>query len=257
MKNTRMLTLFAFALITTIACSVFTGPVVSDDVPQAEAPVAAEPTTAQVEAPTATEQPILPTNTPAPTEPTVNILFEDDFSDPNSGWDRSDWASGITDYNNGTYRMLVKVPDYDIWANPGRYFEGDVRVEADVTKVAGEYDDDYGLICRYSGEPSSPSYYYFIISSDGYAVIGKVTAGENEYISDEKMTSSDAIKQGMTTNRLRADCIGSTLTLYVNGQMVTSVTDSSFTGGDIGFMAGTFEIPSSEVSFDNLVVTKP
>lgn len=238
MKKTRIILLLAFALLATLACSVFTGPVTSSDAPVAEA-----------EAPAA--------EAPPAAEPASNILFQDDFSDANSGWDRADWESGITDYNNGTYRMLVKIPSYDIWANPGRYFEGDVRVEADGTKVAGELDDDYGLICRYSGEPSAPNYYYFIISSDGFAVIGKVSAGENVYISSEKMIESDAIRQGMTTNQLRADCIGSTLTFYVNGQMVASATDSSFTGGDVGFMAGTFDIPSAEFSFDNLVVTKP
>ena len=235
MKKTQIVLLLAFTLLLTLACSVFNGPVESSDSPAESAPA---------------EQ-------PAAQEPASNILFQDDFSDTNSGWDRADWDSGITDYNSGTYRMLVKVPSYDIWANPGQYFDGDIRVEADGTKVAGEYDDDYGLICRYSGEPSAPNYYYFIISSDGYAVIGKVTSGSNEYISSEKMNPTDAIKQGMATNHLQADCIGSTLTFYVNGQMVTNVSDSSFTGGDVGIIAGTFDIPSAEFSFDNLVVTRP
>ena len=236
MKKNHVFILLAFALIATLACSVFTGPEVVQEAPQAEAPAA--------EAPVAEA-------------PASNILFQDDFSDTNSGWDRADWDSGVTDYNNGAYRMQVKVPSYDIWANPYQYFEGDVRVEADATKVAGELDDDYGLTCRYSGEPSAPNYYYFIISSDGYAVIGKVSLGENAYISAEQMEPSDAVKQGLTTNQLRADCIGNTLTFYVNGQMVTSTNDSSFTGGDVGFIAGTFDIPSAEFSFDNLVVTKP
>lgn len=225
MKKTRIITLLAFVLLFTLACSMFSS------TPAVEAPA--------VEAPAS------------------NILFQDDFSDPNSGWDRNDWESGITDYNNGSYQMLVKVPSYDVWANPGKSFDGDVRVEVDATKVAGDFDDDYGLICRYSGEPSAPNYYYFIISSDGYAVIGKVTEGSNEYISSEKMTPSDAINQGMATNRLRADCIGSTLTFYVNGQQAASASDSAFTSGDVGLVAGTFDIPSAEFSFDNLVVSKP
>ena len=253
MKKTRMFTLLALALFATLACSVFTGPVESTDspAPVAENPVAEEPA---AEAPAA-QAPM--EEAPAAEAPSGNILFSDDFSDTNSGWDRNDWDSGITDYNNGTYRMLVKVPSYDIWANPGQYFDGDVRVEADATKVAGELNDDFGLICRYSGEPSAPNYYYFLISSDGYAVIGKVSAGENAYISSEQMQPADAIKQGLTTNHLQADCIGSTMTFYVNGQMVASANDSAFSSGDVGFIAGTFDIPSSEVAFDNLVVSQP
>ncbi len=37
----------------------------------------------------------------------ANILFEDDFSNPNSGWDRYRDDEGITDYDNGTYKIGV------------------------------------------------------------------------------------------------------------------------------------------------------
>lgn len=186
-----------------------------------------------------------------------NILFQDDFSNTGSGWDRNDWEEGKTDYENGTYHLAAKTASYDIWANPGQYFEGDVIVEADATKIGGENDDDYGLICRYSGEPSSPNYYFFIISSDGYAVIGKASADSTTYISSEQMQPTKAIKQGNSTNQLRADCIGSALTLYVNGQQVATATDADYTSGDIGLIAGTFDISYAEVAFDNLVVSKP
>lgn len=220
MKRTQLTLLAIFALFMVLACSLFTG---------------------------VTE------NAPA----NNNILFKDDFSDPNSGWDQADWDSGISDYSNGAYRMLVKIPSYDIWANPGKFFDGDVRVEADATKVGGEDDNDYGLICRYSGEPSTPNYYFFVISSDGYSVIGKVTDGETEYLSSEKMNPSTAIQLGAATNKLRADCIGNNLTFYVNGIQVASTSDVSFANGDVGFMAGTFDVASTEIEFDNLVVSKP
>jgi len=231
----NVLPLLFVLLITTLACSLFSGDAPSS-VPLEQAPAGDAPS-----APSADS----------------NILFKDDFSDTNSGWDRNSWDTGLTDYGNGVYRMQVNTPTYDVWANPGKYFEGDVRVEADASKVSGEDDNDYGLICRYSGSPDSPSYYFFIISSDGYSVIGKITAGSTEYLSSEKMIPTDAIKQGNASNHLRADCIGSTLTFYVNGQQVATATDSSFTGGDIGFMAGTFDIPSTEINFSNLVVSKP
>ena len=193
----------------------------------------------------------------APVASNNTILFQDDFSNTNSGWDRADWDTGLTDYGNGVYRTVVKTPNNDIWANPGQYFEGDLRVEADVTKISGEDDNDYGLICRYSGASDSPNYYYFIISSDGFAVIGKVSNGASEYLSSEQMEPSDTIKQGAATNHLRADCIGNTLTLYVNNQQIATTKDASFINGDIGFIAGTFDIPTSEIAFDNLVVSRP
>ena len=132
-----------------------------------------------------------------------------------------------------------------------------MRIEVDATKVGGEDDNDYGIICRYSGTPESPNYYFSIISSDGFAAIGKTTGGTSEYLSSEQMEPADAIKQGAVTNHIRTDCIGSSITLYVNGQQVATATDSSYTGGDVGLMAGTFEISSTEINFDNFLVLKP
>jgi len=186
-----------------------------------------------------------------------DILFQDDFSQSNSGWDRADREDGLTDYGDGVYRMQVKEPSYDLWANPGKSFDGDVRVEVDATKVSGEDDNNFGLICRYSGAADTPNFYYFNISSDGYAVIGKVSGGSQEYISSEQMVPSEAIKQGNTSNKLRADCVGSTLTLYVNGEDVATATDTDYTSGDVGLMTGTFEVASTEINFDNFVVSKP
>jgi hypothetical protein len=244
MKGTLKISLFTAALLVTLACSTLTGGVENN-------------TELDFNNNAETNREVEPTEVSETPTPENSILFQDDFSDPNSGWDRADWDSGITDYDDGVYHLLVKVPSYDIWANPGRYFEGDVRIEVDATKVGGENDDDFGLICRYSGEPSAPNYYYFLISSDGYAVIGKVTAGDSEYLSSNKMSPNDAIIQGLATNRLRADCIGNKLSLYVNDQLVTTAYDSDFTGGDVGLMGGTFDIPFAEFTFDNLVVTEP
>lgn len=186
-----------------------------------------------------------------------NILFQDDFSESNSGWDSAEWEDGFTGYSDGVYRMQVKVPSYDIWANPSKSFDGDVRVEVDATKIGGENDNNFGLICRYSGAVDAPNFYYFNISSDGYAVIGKVSEGDQEYISSEQMVPSDAVSQGNVSNKLRADCIGSTLTFYVNGQEVATATDTAYTSGDVGLMAGTFDVSSTEIDFDNFLVSKP
>jgi len=186
-----------------------------------------------------------------------NILFSDDFSDVNSGWDQVSWEDGLSDYGDGVYRVRVQTPHYNIWANPGQYFNDDVIVEVDATKVDGDDDNAFGLICRYSGSPDSPNYYFFMVSSDGFSVIGKVTSGDSEYLSSEQMMPADAVKQGDVTNHLRADCIGDTLTLYVNGKNVATTTDTSFVGGDVGLVVATFDIPSTEIAFDNLVVRKP
>ena len=186
-----------------------------------------------------------------------NILFQDDFSNTGSGWDSAEWEDGLTDYRDGVYQMHVKAPSYDIWSNPGKNFDGNISVEVDATKIGGDDDNNFGLICRYTGDLDAPNYYYFNISSDGFAIIGKVTGGSQEYLSSEKMEPSDVIKQGNASNHLRADCVGSNLTFYVNNQKIATATDTAFTSGDVGLMAGTFDIPSTQINFDNFIVRKP
>jgi hypothetical protein len=182
------------------------------------------------------------------------VLLQDDFSSTSSGWDRVNIAGeGITDYENDQYRILVETSQTDVWANPGLDFT-DTVIEVEATKVGGSDDNDFGLICRYQ---DTQNFYFFIISSDGYYGVGKVENGSQAQIDGEGMDFSDAIKQGNVTNDLRVDCIGDQLTLYANGTRLSSVTDSTFSSGDVGLLAGTFSEPGTDILFDNFVVRQP
>jgi hypothetical protein len=190
--------------------------------------------------------------TPATTLPD-NVLFQDDFSRTSSGWDRVNVDDGMTDYDNGVYRIVVNTDNTDVWANPGLSFT-DVRIEVSATKAGGPDDNDFGVICRYMDENN---WYSLIISSDGYYAIVKVKDGYQELLGMSEMGYSDAINQGAATNTVRADCIGSTLTLYANGTQLVSVTDSDFASGDVGLLAGTFDVIGTDITFDNFTVYKP
>ncbi len=181
------------------------------------------------------------------------ILFSDDFSNPSSGWDRVSDSTAITDYDNGAYRIYVNESNYDVWANPGRSFT-DVQVEVTATKVGGSDDNDFGLICRYR---DVENYYFFIISSDGFYAIGLVENGAQQLIGTESMDFSEKINQGGTSNLIRADCVGDTLTLYANGSLLADVRDTRFTSGDVGLIAGTFDEPGTDIRFTNFVVRNP
>jgi hypothetical protein len=184
----------------------------------------------------------------------TKVLFQDNFSNTSSGWDKVDGSDVTTDYANGQYNILVNKTQYDAWANPGQSFAGDVVVEVDATKNAGPDQNDFGVICRYT---DVNNFYYFQITSDGQAVIGKVSNGTQSKISGSDYQSSSVINQGQATNHIRGDCVGDTLTLYVNGQQIMSATDSDHTSGDAGLMAGTFDTPGADILFDNFVVREP
>jgi hypothetical protein len=197
---------------------------------------------------------ILASCTGSGTPTDTNILFTDDFSKTSSGWDKVTSENGVTDYADGVYRILVETTQYDLWANPGKSFD-DVKVEVDATKMGGSENNDFGIQCRYV---DIDNYYFAIIASDGYYGIGKVINGDQSLFYDNGMPSTDKIKPGSELNHIRFDCVGSTLSLYINGDFVDSVEDTDLSaGGDVGLIAGTFDEGGTDIYFDNLVVKKP
>ena len=178
------------------------------------------------------------------------VLFKDDFSDPTSGWTRVSANNGLTDYDDGVYRILVEQPNTDIWARPQQRF-GDISIEVNTFKVSGDRNNRFGVICRLNA-PSS--FYTFLISSDGYYGIGKVEGSDYSLIGMESMQASEAIEQGAAVNTIRADCLGSTLSLYVNGQKLIEVQDDEFKSGDVGLIAGAYATPGTDIRFDQFTV---
>ena len=195
-----------------------------------------------------------PAATQAPALPGKQVLFQDNFSDSNSGWPSATDADKSANYSaDGQYAIQAITTQQDVWAHPGQNF-ADASVEVDATKTNGPDNNGFGVICRFQ---DNDNFYYFMISSDGYQVIGKYQGGQNQYLSAEKMQPTDAITAGNATNHVRGDCQGSTLTLYANGQQLSSITDTTFTSGDVGLIVGTFDEPNVGVSFDNFVVYQP
>lgn len=182
------------------------------------------------------------------------VLFQDDFSDSGSGWDRiSQQPSGTLDYADGSYRIFVSESYRMLWASPGLNFE-DVQIEVDATSLTVLQDDNFGVICRAKDQDN---FYFLVISSDGYYGAGKVKQGVQSLIGMPAMLPSESIYQGHSANHLGADCIGDTLNLYANSVLLASVEDAEFDSGEVGLIAGTFENPGTEVYFDNFTVLKP
>ncbi len=95
-------------------------------------------------------------------------------------------------------------------------------------------------------------------TNDGYVGIVLVMDNHQTVLSkDNLLQPHDAVQQGEATNHLAAECVGNTLTLYVNGVQVDRVTDSTLTDGDVGLIAGSYEESGVDVLFDNFVVTRP
>jgi hypothetical protein len=193
------------------------------------------------------------TATPPPV-PTPEMLFFDDFSDPNSGWPEYRDEHYVDEYLNGAYHMV----EYDInttsWAYPDEFSVNDVMVEVDATKNAGPDENDMGLICRYRNEDQ---FYSGIITSDGYFGITKMTPDDFIVIGGEYLEYSDLINQGSATNHIQFDCVGDVLTLYVNGYQLDQQLDAEYSYGTVGLIIGTYSSPGTDILYDNFSVLQP
>jgi hypothetical protein len=201
-----------------------------------------------------------PESIPTPESPTPesilgqgSVLFQDDFSDLESGWVRFEDDVALRDYDGGGYRIQVNEPQAYYWAT-ANLFLTDVVIEVSTRKISGPDDNDFGVICRYQ---DVDNFYFFVISSDGYYSINKYSDGEYLVIDRDSYEFNEVIRTGEATNQLKALCDGNRLQLSVNGQTLAEVEDLDFNTGDVGLIAGTFDEPGTDILFDDFTVRRP
>jgi hypothetical protein len=223
------------------------------------APPTATPTITPTPPPTHTPT-TAPTRTPAATPTEMGLLFEDDFSDPASGWrvDQDAGGNGSYTYEGGVYAVTALSSGTQMWGYANRSF-GDVVITVDATQVSAPANDNngYGVGCRIQDDGAG---YYLRISGDGYYGAHRVTydtQGEEMFTVLVEWTTTDAINLGNAANRIEATCAGSQLSLTVNGQIVLIAEDDTFAEGDIALTATTYEDEPTTIHFDNVVVREP
>jgi hypothetical protein len=188
---------------------------------------------------------------------TDKALLEDNFNDTACGWDEYEEDQASAGYRGSEYFVTVHQPNTSAVAVPGASFSN-VSIQAEVRLEQGSADNNFGLLCRYQ---SLDSFYAFLISSDGYYAIASVTdGGPYKILSGDgtHLMPSEAIQtEPGASNEIHAVCAGTSLTLYVNGQQLASVSDAQLDSGDIGFIVSAYEQAPIEVRFDNLFVQEP
>jgi hypothetical protein len=235
----RRILLFGFVLLlTSLACSsaATTEP---DDAEEPEATTA--PTATVKTASDPEEWPVVFSDT-----------FDEDTGDWFTGPDEGDYAIVDISIADGKYlfSMTTKEPS-TYWLTPdaGRY--GDVLVSVDVERVSGTQEGDYGLMFRLDEE-----YYHFSINSDWQEYSVYLSVGDDwEAIID--YTESDLINPD-GSNRLAVLAVGSTFTLYLNGQELDSFTDDRLPRGEVGIAVNMYNSGETlDLEFDNFEIKAP
>lgn len=183
----------------------------------------------------------------------TRVLFSDDFSDEAGGWDTYSAEYGSVFYEDGWLHLTNNNPAAfatATWANK-RFTDFILEVE---TKLVGGTDDNWHtVVCRYQDTDNS---YYFQTSADGYYSIYKHANGN--WVALESTTYSSYINQGVdAVNLIHIECIGSDLSLSVNGHLLWEGIDATFTGGDILLLTSALAGTYTEVAFDNITITQP
>jgi len=172
------------------------------------------------------------------------VIFEDDFSDPNSGWNKIVETEGETNYENGEYIIKVKEPMFLVWSDQ-EYLYDPIILEADVRVVESVGDADYGFIC---GLVDNDHFYVLEISEDGYYTIWKQDGQDVQILVDWKYSQQVA---GGGPFGLSARCGKDQLLLALDGKVLASTVDPDYRPGGVGMIAGTFDLPGFKVAFDN------
>ncbi len=194
----------------------------------------------------------VPTQVPTQTPSTViGLLYQDDFSNPSSGWSVVSLEDMELEYWEGQYYVTVFKEYWEGSGNPKRTF-ADFILEVEATPIYGPEEYYYGVIVRQEDEEN---YYEFALSTAGFYSFHKRLNDEWVVLLD--WTECEYMNPGEATNTIKISCQKNTFILYINDKQLNFVHDLDFSSGGIGLVAGTFEQPDARVAFDNLKLWSP
>lgn len=183
------------------------------------------------------------------------VLLSDDFSVPQ--WGTAITADNSVDYTDNALQMMVHTPNYFVLSPPNNQDYQDIHMEVTVINNGTDSTTAFGLICN--RQAIAESFYYFAITPAGQYAIAKAELGQRDVFltNDDQWEASDLISTEAASYRVGADCGNDTLTLYINGQEIASVMDTSYTSGGVAlFTWSGEEVNSADVSFDDFLMTE-
>ena len=191
---------------------------------------------------------------PAPQGSEAKVLYEDDFTNPTTGWSERKFDNYFIGYHEPEYYHIeITTPNQKTTVfGPSKESFGDFTTELQVltvsAKTAAEGDFRYGLAFRRSGD----QYYAFTISPRSkkwYAL--KSSPSELVVLAEG---TDDGLHELDNDDTLRVDAQGPNFLLHINDHLVGQVTDADYTGGELGFYVETFDATNTHIHFDDLKI---
>jgi hypothetical protein len=183
---------------------------------------------------------------------TETLVFQDDLSNPNSGWFvyKADETKGGK-YENGIYNVWTNTKDTVLVLNPKlRKQFSNFSAEVDVRRTSEDMGALLGIIYRLD---DTGHYYRFSISDNQTYLVSLATNGLEQQLN--KKDFSSFIKPGNETNTLKLVCKGETQEVYVNGNKLDTITDNTSLTGEIGLGFSNWA-PAASYTFTNFKLYK-
>lgn len=180
--------------------------------------------------------------------------LSDDFDE--SKWGVGKFQFGDIWYTGNEYHMKSKAQTFIVmYAPSNEYSTKDATVKVTAWSVDGAVPSHgFGLMvhCAQSKTKQLEDYAFLIYpqTDPEFEVVMHKDGNQKTIVS---RTKSSAIKSGSTPNLLEVRVKGTDLEFYVNGQYLTTITDSeNFKGG----RAGVYTSDTVEVAFDDLEIQR-
>jgi serine/threonine protein kinase len=187
----------------------------------------------------------------------TKVIFEDDFSNPNSGWFVGSSEGSEVKYQDGGYCMVVKKDDEGLLSyNDNEPLLNDFVIEVDAKWLSNlaSFQGYYGVGLAQDGD----NWYSVDIDTNAQMFeIRKAVQGRWSVLKD--WTYSDYISKNRTTNRLKVIFQRSKITVYINGVEISTVTDYSLSEGYGSLLVGKYKDKYFDAGalFDNLKIYVP
>ena len=253
-SNFRVMVAISSLALAALACQAVTGGS-ETDVPPTDVTIESTPEPLDTEEPSSTEEP-LPTETEASVS-SSDVLLKDDFRGGRTEWGTGTSTDRSVEYVDEALNMQLFTPDYIVWTYPNEEDYQNIHMEVTVTNNGSDEEAAFGFFC-YKQYPIDDSRYYFAVTPGGeYAIARAALAVDDEILTNNNSWgTSDLIAKNAASYRLGADCGNGTLTLYVDGQEIDSVSDSTYTSGSFALFAWSGEeVKTVNFSFDDFIMT--
>jgi hypothetical protein len=202
----------------------------------------------------------------APTSvPRGKPLFSDALTNNNSGWDLTS-KPGEFSVKIGNGSMVLEDDNNKLFSEliPGGRNFSNFFFTADAILSKGSQNNGYGIYIRGASNQSFDiaTYYRFELYGDGTFAIFKGSVDGTGTSTSSFLVNylqSTAIQKQGKINHIAISTQGPTMTFSVNGQVLQTVTDNTYSSGSIAFFVSNLphSAPGAQATFSNISVYPP